>query len=103
MHTYLQTFDRAVAVQVAKLPGWLLPLMTIVSFLGLPAVIVSASLLIMAVSYRQEYKNVSAAFGLAIVALGGNGVLKMLFRRVRPETMYVESMAIKSYSFPSGH
>lgn len=29
--------------------------------------------------------------------------LKNIFRRTRPETMYVDNMKFRSYSFPSGH
>lgn len=103
MHSLLQGFDKSVAGQIAKLPSWLLPLMTVCSFLGLPVVVVSVSLLVAVVCYLQDRKNVSTAFLLVVVALGANGVLKIIFQRARPETIYVQSMAIKSYSFPSGH
>lgn len=103
MHSLLQDFDRGVATQVAQLPSWTTPLMTACSFMGLPVVVVSASLMIAAVCYMQGLKSVAYAFMASAAALGANSIVKLIFRRLRPETMYVESMAIKSYSFPSGH
>lgn len=103
MHALFHTFDRSIANQVAKLPSWLIPIMTMCSFLGLPVVIVSASVISALICYRQDLKNLAAAFSLVVIALGANSVLKMIFHRTRPETLYVQSMAIKSYSFPSGH
>lgn len=77
--------------------------MTACSLMGLPAVVISLSVLIAAVCYMQGFRSVAYAFVASIAALGANSAIKSIFRRTRPETMYVESMAIKSYSFPSGH
>ncbi len=103
MHEQLRTFDRTIAGQVAKLPMWLTPFMTLCTYLGSPVVIVGGSAIIAMIAYWQDRKDISLAFCLAIIALGANGVLKLLLQRSRPDTLYVQSMAIKSYSFPSGH
>lgn len=103
MHEVLESFDKMLAAPVAKLPQWLTPLMTLGTFLGLPAVVVTASVVVALICYLQDRKDISLAFGLAVVTLGANGILKMIFHRNRPDTLYVQSMAIKSYSFPSGH
>lgn len=103
MHEALKTVDTRIASQVAKLPVWVLPLMTACTILGLPAVIITASISIAGICYWRDAKNVALAFGLVMVALAGNGLLKLFFHRNRPDTLYVQSMAIKSHSFPSGH
>jgi undecaprenyl-diphosphatase len=103
MHELLKTFDKSIASQVAKLPTWLTPLMMLCTFLGLPVVIVTMSFMLAGYYYWQDRKNLAAAFSLAVVALGANGILKLILHRSRPDTLYVQSMAIKSYSFPSGH
>lgn len=40
---------------------------------------------------------------LTIALLPIEQLLKRIFRRNRPETMYVDNMKFRSYSFPSGH
>lgn len=103
MHEALKTFDTVLARQVVKLPQWLLPVMTVCTILGLPAVVVTASFVIAVGAYLRQAKNLALAFSLVVVALAGNGILKLIFQRPRPDTLYVQSMAIKSHSFPSGH
>lgn len=103
MHDLLHNFDKGIATQVAKLPSWTTPFMTLCSFLGLPAIVVTVSVVIAVVCYLQGKKNLSLAFSGAVLALGANSLIKLLVHRTRPDTLYVESMAIKSYSFPSGH
>lgn len=73
------------------------------SFMGLPVIVVTASFVLAIICYLKGLKNVSLAFILSALALGVNTIIKLGFQRPRPDTIYVESMAIKSYSFPSGH
>lgn len=103
MHSLLHSFDKRVATQVALLPEWMNPYMKASSFMGLPAVVVTASLVIAVGCYLKGLKNISLAFALSACALGVNTIIKLGFQRPRPDTLYVKSMAIKSYSFPSGH
>lgn len=103
MHELLRAFDKTIAGQVAKLPMWLTPFMMVFTYLGSPVVIIGGSVAAALLAYWQDRKDMSLAFCLAIIALGANGVLKLLLQRSRPDTLYVQSMAIKSYSFPSGH
>ena len=103
MHQQLHDFDKFFAALVQKIPDWIAPLMSLSSFLGLPAVIVTVSLLLATFSLVKGHKNIAVSFILAIAALGGNSLLKLFFHRARPETLYAESILIKSYSFPSGH
>ena len=103
MHELFQSFDTTVARQIAKLPAWSMPFLAVITYAGIPAVVVTASLVLSILLYAQGKKNVSAAFVLVVAALGANSVVKHLIHRERPDTMYVQSMAIRSYSFPSGH
>lgn len=49
----------------------------------------------------------NASLGLLWIAAAAvlplEQILKVIFRRPRPLTMYVEAMKFRSYSFPSGH
>ncbi len=74
-----------------------------VSFLGLPAVVIVASLVLAVIAYMRLRWRLMTAFCLVGAAIGFNTIIKNSFGRARPNTLYVGQMKLKSYSFPSGH
>lgn len=77
--------------------------MLLITQLGSTVVIVGLNMFIIGVGYTSGNELLVTA---GVVSLGtsivGNG-LKLLWRRSRPVSDYVERMFFKSYSFPSGH
>src|SRR5205823_5245847 len=61
---------------------------------------VSAYLLWVSTSTSEHFKD----SGVLMIGLFGVGMsLKIVTQRKRPDTLYVESMRFKRFSFPSGH
>lgn len=104
--TWLQDVDDSVAqsaydVTVGR--PWLVHLLTVVAA-ALSTVGVGSALAVLAVGafVRREWR-IGAWIALSgIAALGGNALLKLVFRRPRP-TWEVPIHEIGGYSFPSGH
>lgn len=103
MHNLTARFDRTIARYIEELPRSFAPLMQFATFMGLPAVICVLAFIIAAISWVKGKQRIAYAMAASVVALAGNGVLKLIFKRARPDTMYVANMKIQSYSFPSGH
>jgi undecaprenyl-diphosphatase len=103
MHQSLHTFDKKVSTLVQLLPSWLHPIMVLASFIGQPLFMFFVGTGIAIAAFEKGRKSISAAFVLVFIAQFGNTILKMIFQRQRPDTLYVSNMIIKSYSFPSGH
>ncbi len=100
---YVRSFDRSVLSAAGKLPDWVQPIMTVASFVGAPLSAAFLLLIIMAVTYVQSNTRLFIAELVILGAMPLAGLLKVLTHRARPETMYVENMIFKTYSFPSGH
>lgn len=103
MHAYVSRFDEVASMLVRAIPAWATPFMHAVTLIGQPVcnIFVAAMIAVLAVSNgRQE---IAYAAGATVIAMLGNTVLKNIFQRQRPDTLYVDNMLIKSYSFPSGH
>jgi len=103
MHAYLTRFDHAVATLVKLLPAWLSPIMKFATFIGEPAMTVGVAVLVGAVAFAKRAPRIAIAEVCALVAFAGNTGIKHVIHRTRPETLFVQNMKIKSYSFPSGH
>ena len=103
MFSLFSSFDSRINAQVALWPQWLSPYMHGVSFVGLPIITLSISVLIIFWGVTQTNARLWMAGGAAAATIGLNAIIKLLFQRDRPETGYVEEMLIHSYSFPSGH
>lgn len=103
MKNHIHTFDKTVSDTLLSLPKWYELPMLLVTQLGSTAVIVGLNMFIIGVGYTSHNEPLAIA---GIVSLGtgilGNG-LKLLWRRSRPVSDYVERMFFKTYSFPSGH
>ncbi|MBW3569127.1 phosphatase PAP2 family protein [Candidatus Parcubacteria bacterium] len=100
---YPKTFDRLVVSAVEKLPQWLHPVMLWASYLGTPLVMAFILVIVMAVSYSQRHANLVIAQAATLAFLPMASIIKLITQRARPETIYVENMLVKTYSFPSGH
>lgn len=103
MRSYVHNFDYQIIKSIQSLPEWLHSLMLFASVIGHP---VSAVVIIGGVALCGWQTLQPKLFLASIVALGTIGVntlLKMVFQRARPETVYVENMYSTSFSLPSGH
>jgi undecaprenyl-diphosphatase len=77
--------------------------MTVITNLGNPSVLLVASLLLAALLLWQKRRAETATLVIAAIgALGLNTVLKALFARSRP-ALWQRTVEVNFYSFPSGH
>lgn len=54
--------------------------------------------------FHKPKKELTNLYGVIIVSTIINNIIKFIFRRPRPELMYIANLAIeKTYCFPSGH
>jgi undecaprenyl-diphosphatase len=103
MHLLITSFDRHIASFIARLPQWLNPIMLAATFIGEPVVVLSVATGVGVTAWFRGAHRIAYAEVAAMIGFAGNTVLKYIFHRARPHTMYVQHMKIKSYSFPSGH
>jgi undecaprenyl-diphosphatase len=103
MHSLFVKFDRFFGLAIKKLPKKLLTVMLSATFIGTPIILIIVAVIVAILGYFKHLPNIEMAELLALTAFAGNTVLKTILHRVRPDTMYVQHMKIKSYSFPSGH
>lgn len=96
-------FDATIAKIIAKLPQRYYPVMFFVSYIG-GTIFAALTLLFLSVLFLASM-NVSLLTLIALTALFTPlaEFIKLATRRKRPETLYVENMRFKTYSFPSGH
>ena len=101
IHPY--NLDKPLAALVARLPRRLRPVMVFASFIAAPPVI--ATILIITIMAALATSNTDLLLTVLIVVLLSPiaELSKFITRRKRPETLYVEQMHFKTYSFPSGH
>ena len=99
----IRKFDRLVIKSIGKLPVWLRPIMVSASFIGSPqsaSIILAATL---ALTYYQKSHSLLLAEAVLLLAQPLGVLIKFLSRRPRPDTVYVEHMHFRTYSFPSAH
>lgn len=77
--------------------------MTMISFMGKPAVLSLILGVVMLVTYYRKNLSLLITEAIVLAFVPMFVLLKLLFHRPRPETSYVEQMAVQTYSFPSGH
>lgn len=103
LQNYIHTYDTIFTSVVALLPARLLRLSSILGKVTLPS-IWAITLLTICFLLDVNGFHALAVLGTIIVACIPIGtILKLLIRRSRPKTLYVQNMRIKSYSFPSSH
>lgn len=98
-----RTVDKPLAALVAKLSQKIAPVMIFASFIAAPPTIISILMIVIASALLAGNDQL---FRTAIVAMAVSPLAelsKLISRRPRPETLYVESMRFKTFSFPSGH
>ena len=101
----VRRFDESVALRVAKLPksaNFFFRTITTFGSITITAAIAAISAYLLWVSTStSEYFRDSGILMLGLFMAGMS--IKVLTRRKRPDTLYVESMRFKHFSFPSGH
>ena len=103
LHLFFTVYDHKIAELVAKLPQWLAPIMRAATLIGQPVFVVLVALIVVVTARLRGHPRIAYAYLAGLVGFGGNTLLKSIFHRARPQTIYAENMKIKSYSFPSGH
>lgn len=101
--TYWRQFDKFFISLVQRLPDSLHPVMVFITNMGAPLSTFSILIIMMAVTYFKKSKQILIAEAYLLAALPLAGLLKIITMRSRPESIYVENMRFKTYSFPSGH
>ena len=100
--TAIGKLDRRLTKALQEHPRSWRPFLHGLTMLGLPVITCAVALIASAISWSVN-RTFSYAWLLGCVALLVNSILKLTLRRSRPETLYVNDMRFKSYSFPSGH
>jgi len=100
---YIGWFDQFVLGLVHGLPAGLLPVMVFITHAGSPPVFTALLLGITALAYKRKMKQLFITSVFVLMTLPLASILKTVTHRLRPDTPYVQSMLLKTYSFPSGH
>jgi undecaprenyl-diphosphatase len=100
---WLHKFDKNTSAAVQKLPAGWSPLMKGVSWLGEPIIVLTVGAISFAISIKQGLDSEAKSFVLAAVSFWLCVLLKFVLQRRRPSDINIESLGLKSYSFPSGH
>ncbi len=103
MKHHVHTFDQTVDKWITSLPTWLRPLMLLLTYLGQPIITGGLGTLIIGVGYGGKNQSLKMAGIVAVGTLVVGSLLKLIMRRDRPVTEYVEHMFLDTFSFPSGH
>lgn len=103
MKRQLELFDRHLTAAIHRLPAGIRPSMRIITTTGHPVFTVGIAAAILGGGITS---GDDALIRIGIVALGTiivSSVLKLILRRSRPESDYVHTMFLRTFSFPSGH
>ena len=103
MMRHPRELDRPLAELVAKLPKSVKPVMVFASFIAAPIPIGIIFLLLIVFSLLTSNDQLFRAALIGIALSPVAEISKFISKRRRPETLYVERMMFKTYSFPSGH
>lgn len=99
----IRQFDKNVGSQIAKWPKSLYKPLSILCLIIHPVAILFLVLAGLVFSIYNDMVFHGILSLAVLVALFQADVLKMIFRRPRPKSIYVDNMVVRSYSFPSGH
>jgi len=102
VRTYIHNFDLKLTLLIQQWRGLEMP-MTIFTTLGHPVTTMGVGLLIIFVGWFRTNARLAYAGMGVFVMLGIGSLLKLLLKRDRPLTEYVNNMMFTSFSFPSGH
>lgn len=97
------SFDKRVGRWVTSLPDSVRIWMLAASFIGQPIFVLALGTLIVGFGFGSNDSAMTMAGFVAVGTLMLSGILKMVLKRDRPATDYVEHMFPDAFSFPSGH
>lgn len=100
---YIRDFDIRATATVRRLPNSWQPFMSALTFLGEPLVVIAAGFAGFISAINRSQDAVVKAFFYAAIAFCLSTILKFILHRRRPNDLIIETLGIKSYSFPSGH
>lgn len=103
MKNYIHNFDTTTERIIKRLPAWFALPMTLITQLGQPVVTIGLAMFFIGIGYKTNNTPLLTAGIVAVATTGVGTVLKLILRRNRPVTEYVERMFFHTYSFPSGH
>lgn len=103
MKSTIHVFDDYVGNKVKRIPKQFRPLMIAFSWLGEPVITVGIASVVFGYGLALGKPLFIEAGAVAIITIAIGALLKLLLRRSRPVTEYVEKMFFKTFSFPSGH
>ena len=103
MRDKIRVFDKLVGKQVTRLPKSILPIMVGFTWIGEPVVTVGIGATVLGYGLALNKASYITIGSIAIVTILVGALLKIILRRTRPRTDYVETMFFNTYSFPSGH
>lgn len=101
--SFIHTFDWRLTTAVQKLPRRWQPVMSALSFLGEPVVVLAVGAAGLLTAINSSNDALAQVFLFAVAAFCLNIVLKFILHRRRPNNLIIETLGVNSYSFPSGH
>ncbi len=99
----LHVFDSSVGKFISSLPEWVHGPMLLLTYLGQPIITIGISSLVIGLGYGRNSPTLTMAGVVALGTIILGSLLKLILRRDRPLTEYVEHMFLDTFSFPSGH
>jgi membrane-associated phospholipid phosphatase len=99
----LSTFDKRLSIAIKDLPESYRRVMSGLSLIGEPLVVITAGFVGYMVALKRGQLGVEHAFVYGVIAFSCNTLLKLLLHRKRPHDLVIETLGVRSYSFPSGH
>lgn len=103
MRPTIRRFDHVIDRLVERLPQQLYPFMHLFTIIGQPPFTVGIAATVLGYGLALEKTFYIAAGVIAIATIILSSLLKIILRRARPISDYVEKMFFKTFSFPSGH
>jgi undecaprenyl-diphosphatase len=103
MRQLLRNFDDVVIAAIQSWPHWVKPVFYTATFLGHPVFTVGVGVVTMGFGFMYGRPLFMYVGEIVIVTVAIGSLLKIVLRRKRPLTEYVQHMRFRTYSFPSGH
>ncbi|MDB5186889.1 MAG: Phosphoesterase PA-phosphatase related protein [Candidatus Saccharibacteria bacterium] len=103
IQTFIWKYDKYFADVVALIPASLHRYSSRLGRMTLPSIWAIALCVVNVIILVGGYQNLAILGFIVVACIPIATVMKLLFRRSRPKTIYAQNMKIKSYSFPSSH
>lgn len=98
----VRLFDQHIASFIGRLPRRLHKPFDMLGY-ATPPIVWFGALLLFAIVFQNNDAAGFETTGVVLLLLPLASIIKFLFRRSRPPTIYANAMKIRSYSFPSSH